>query len=586
MTKKKTKAQKTRTKAPKTGKKQYVRARLQQAFSTVALVLSTATILGIIAMFVLTTSYSSALTEYGFAQGDIGQAMFSFSEARSSLRAAVGYSNQSTIMEMKLTYKAYREQFFESFAAIEKNCVSETEKELYEKIKGELDDYWASSDAIIGFNEGDEEVTATVADNAQNREYMELKGKYVVIYTDFVALKDCKVELGNQLEKTLAILKWSLFAVMLVILVIAFILAKRFGDRIAKGIEKPLNDLQSRLKTFAQGDLNSPFPEVKVKDEIAEMIEETRKMAKNLDMIITDAGDVMGAMADGNYAVDSQIQESYVGQFVALKDAMDKMNTKMNATLREVAEASGQVRAGSENLAESSQELAEGATEQAGAVEELTATIETITDSVAKTSEDLLVAYRSAQSYADVADQSRVEMESLMAAMQRINETSQKIATIISDIEDIASQTNLLSLNAAIEAARAGEAGRGFAVVAEQIGSLAEQSAKSAVDTRELIEGALHEVEAGNEAAKNATESMERVVVGVKEIAQSAKALSESSAEQAKAMEEAEKGVEQISDVVQSNSAASEECSATSQELSAQSESLNELTSAFILKNR
>lgn len=578
MTKKSKKVHKTKR------NNQNVRARLQKAFSTVALLFSIATAMGIIAMFTLTTFYSSALTEYGFAQGDIGQAMFSFSEARSSLRAAVGYDNESTIMEMKFTYNSYKQQFEEAFASIERNCASKEEREIYEKIKGELDDYWASSDSIMGITDGEESVTSTVAENAQNREYMELKGKYVVIYTNFVALKDLKVEKGDQLEKRLAIFKYVLVVLMVLILIVAFALSQKFGNRISKGIEKPLNDLQSRLKTFAQGDLSSPFPEVKVQDEIAEMIEETRKMAQTLDVIITDAGEILGAMADGNYAVDSQIQEQYVGQFVALKDAMDKMNTKMNTTLREVAEASGQVRAGSENLAESSQELAEGATEQAGAVEQLTATIETITASVAKTSEDLLESYRSARAYADEADQSRVEMESMMAAMQRINETSQKIATIISDIEDIASQTNLLSLNAAIEAARAGEAGRGFAVVAEQIGHLAEQSAKSAVDTRQLIEGALTEIESGNEAARNATESMERVVNGIKEIAQSSKTLSENSAEQAKAMEEAEKGVEQISDVVQSNSAASEQCSATSEELSAQSESLNELTSAFILK--
>ena len=569
---------------PQKNNSQRVRARLQKAFTIVALLLSSATVVGIIAMFALTTSYSSAMTEYGFSQGDIGKAMTDFAEARSSLRAAVGYTNDSTIMEMKFTYDAYKDKFKTAFEDIKGACVASDEKELYAKISDELDEYWKLSDDIMGIEDGEDSVTATVADNAQNREYMELKGKYVVIYTDFVQLMDMKVEKGNKLEKTLIIVKWVLVVVMILILCVAFLMAKRFGDHIAAGIEKPLNALQSRLKTFAQGDLNSPFPEVKVRDEIAEMIDETRNMATTLDTIISDAGDILGAMADGNYAVDSKIQEQYVGQFVALRDAMDKMNTKMSATLREVAEASGQVRAGSENLAESSQELAEGATEQAGAVEELTATIETITDNVAKTSEDLLVAYRSAKTYADEADQSRAQMESMMEAMNRINETSQKIATIISDIEDIASQTNLLSLNAAIEAARAGEAGRGFAVVAEQIGHLAEQSAKSAVDTRQLIEGALHEIESGNEAARNATESMERVVGGIKEIAQSAKSLSENSAEQAKAMEEAEKGVEQISDVVQSNSAASEQCSATSQQLSAQSETLNELTSAFILK--
>ena len=79
----------------------------------------------------------------------------------------------------------------------------------------------------------------------------------------------------------------------------------------------------------------------------------------------------------------------------------------------------------------------------------------------------------------------------MMNAMNRINETSQNIGNIISEIEDIASQTNLLSLNASIEAARAGDAGRGFAVVADQIRKLAEQSTQSAVDTRQLIEGSL-----------------------------------------------------------------------------------------------
>ena len=173
-------------------------------------------------------------------------------------------------------------------------------------------------------------------------------------------------------------------------------------------------------------------------------------------------------------------------------------------------------------------------------------------------------------------------MHSLMEAMQRISDTSKKIENIISDIESIASQTNLLSLNAAIEAARAG---KGFAVVAEQIRMLADQSAQSAVDTRTLIEGALNEIEEGNTVAMKVAESMDSVVQGINDIADVSKQLSENSNVQIVAMREAEKGIDQISEVVQSNSAASEECSATSEELSAQAEAMNELISQFTLRD-
>ena len=572
---------KTKAKGQKI-KNENVRQRVQKSFTMVSVILGCGALIGIIALFVMTARYESALKNYGFSQGDIGKAMVTLSETRSSLRAAVGYVDSDEIADMKETYDKKKTAFEGYFADINDIVVTSEGREIYDRISNELDEYWKLSDSIL---DAGSTTDPGASAQAQNQEYNELKGKYDTIYSDFVSFMDLNVTKGDSLEVTLRVTKWILVIAMTLILIGSFILARILGNKIAIGIEKPIKDLQARLKTFAQGDLSSPFPEVEVKDEIAEMVEETKDMADALDRIITDAGEIMGAMADGDYTVGTKIENEYVGQFVALKDAMRKMNRKMNATLREVAEASGQVRAGSENLAESSQELAEGATEQAGAVEELTATIETITSGVEQTSEDLLVAYKNAKNYADVADQSRAEMEMMMEAMERINETSQKIATIISDIEDIASQTNLLSLNAAIEAARAGEAGKGFAVVAEQIGSLADQSAKSAVDTRQLIEGALHEIEAGNEAAKNATESMERVVTGIKEVAQSAKTLSENSAQQAKAMEEAEKGVEQISDVVQSNSAASEQCSATSQELSAQSESLNELTSAFVLRD-
>ena len=207
----------------------------------------------------------------------------------------------------------------------------------------------------------------------------------------------------------------------------------------------------------------------------------------------------------------------------------------------------------------------------------------TITDNIVMAAEKAEESYQLAQKYVGEADRSRGEMEMLVVAMGRINEASQKIGNIISEIEDIASQTNLLSLNASIEAARAGEAGRGFSVVADQIRQLAEQSSTAAVETRELIEGTIREVAEGNEAAERASASIQTVVEGISRIASSSKTVSSTAADQATAMKQAEEGVNQISEVVQSNSATAEQSSATSEQLSAQAICLDELIGKFNL---
>lgn len=560
-----------------------IRKRLNKGFSLITIVCCIALVLCDIAIFAMSSQYEHAMSSYGFSQGDIGKAMVTFSEARSSLRAVISYKSTTEINSEKKEYQTKKQLFDTYLSEVEKSMVTKEGKESYANIVSKLDDYWNMSDSILKIASTSD---PAACENAQKQEYEVLGPKYDELYNDMKELMDLNVNMGDDLEDILFVIKIVLGVLVLVIIGGSIMTSKRIGAKIADQIEKPVADLAERLKKFAQGDLDSPFPEQNNEDEIAFMNDVAKEMAANLNLIISDLSRLMSLMADGNFAISTEIEDKYVGKFVELLESIRNMNRKMDSTLRHVEESAEQVTAGSENLAQSAQDLAEGATEQAGAVEQLQATMSTITEQVADTVNNLNDTSRKAESYAKSADSSKTDMRELMEAMQRISETSKKIENIISDIESIASQTNLLSLNAAIEAARAGEAGKGFAVVAEQIRMLADESAKSAVDTRTLIEGALNEIEEGNQVAQKAADSMETVVQGINDISDTSKMLSENSNQQIAALREAEKGIEQISEVVQSNSAASEECSATSEELSSQAEAMNEMTAQFVLRDK
>ena len=551
-----------------------IKDRLIRAFITVAVIMTTVSVVTLITMFVVSQLFSSALVNYGFAQGDIGRAMTQFADSRSAMRGIIGYDDQEAIDTLLANHETYKDTFTKEFNSLESAMVTAENKALYKDVQDKLDDYWTFEEEIIAQGATTDREQCKLA---QDKALGELAPMYNDIYTDLTEIMEIKVEKGQSQSTLLATIVIILIVVIIVVIVGSIVFALSLGKNIAYSIATPLDQLKDRLDTFAQGDLSSPFPTVETKDELAEMVATSISMAATLQFIIHDVGSILDQMANADFTATSSDKSKYSGEFESILTAMALLKRQLVETMQSVSDASNQVAAGAGNLTEASQSLAEGATDQAGAVEEMQATITTISDDIRITANSAGESYNQARTYAEEAERSHKEMKAMMDAMSRINDASQQVGNIISEIEDIASQTNLLSLNASIEAARAGEAGRGFSVVADQIRQLAEQSANSAAETRTLIETSLNAIADGSKTVDIVNDSINRVVEGIELIAQSSKSISEM------ANEQAEQGVSQISEVVQSNSATAQETSATSEELSAQATTLDSLISKFRL---
>ena len=371
--------------------------------------------------------------------------------------------------------------------------------------------------------------------------------------------------------------------ILMVILAVASLLfAVQIRKAITKNMLRPIKEIQKASADLKAGNLDVDIT-YESPDELGQLAKDFKDACASLHAMVEDTGVLLGQMAGGDFTVSEENRNKYVGSFVEQFESMHQLGSQMSDTLEQINLASEQVAQGSGQLSSGAQALAEGATDQAGAVQELTATVENITQVARNNAEAAQQSYESVKEAAEHAGQSREELEKLTEAMHRINATSKEIQNILGSIEDIAEQTNLLSLNASIEAARAGEAGRGFAVVAEQIGKLAGDSAKAAVNTRELLGKALQEVENGNTITEKTVNALNQILAMMNEFAEAAKGSSETSREQAEMLNQVELGIEQISTVVESNTASAEETSATSEQLSAQSEELKTLVGKFRL---
>jgi len=371
--------------------------------------------------------------------------------------------------------------------------------------------------------------------------------------------------------------------ITIVIIFVAILAALIILRNIADKISRPIKLCSDRLDLLSKGDLHTPTVEINSADETGVLAAATKGIVSITSKIIKDVAYLLEEMSNGNFDIHSTELDSYIGDYQTILTSMRLLKSSLSSTLRGIEESASQVSAGAEQMAVAAQALAEGASDQAGSVEELLATVNEITDQAKVSAVEALSTHKEAQLIGEQAKEGSTQVEGMTTAMQRISEASNEIAKVITSIQDIASQTNLLSLNAAIEAARAGESGKGFAVVADEIRKLSIQSAEAVEDTRELINTALNEVSNGSALVDNTSASLNMIIVDIENVVASIESVSSAFEMQAESIAQINIGVEQISNVVQNNSATAQESSATSEELSAQATTLNQMVDEFKL---
>lgn len=368
-----------------------------------------------------------------------------------------------------------------------------------------------------------------------------------------------------------------------IIFIISFVLiVKKVKDTITfskKELLQPIVKVSEQMTELAKGNFDVPLDLKEDDSEVGKMVGSIASMKTNFDKMIKEISGVLGQMGKGDYHI--QIRQEYVGEFVLIKESLLKIAADTTKTLNTIRDVATEIDGGASQLAQASLDLAEGCTVQADQVREVAEQIDEMAKNVEKNALEAENTAELSNTAKILLLESNTRMQELKEAIGEISGCSEKIRTIIGTIEDIASQTNLLSLNASIEAARAGEAGRGFAVVAEQVKNLAEESTKAAGQTTKLIETTIAAVDKGIAIADLAAQNMNEVMLGAKDSTDKMMEIAETLKKEAGIMQRIDESVSKVSAIVDNNSATSEETAAVSEQQSAQVATMVQLMEQF-----
>lgn len=383
-----------------------------------------------------------------------------------------------------------------------------------------------------------------------------------------------------QSVRLVRILMGAACAVVAAMIILVTLLILRKTGKELMAVEKAIADL-SEFNLSADEGLEIFYGRA---DEIGLIAEAAHNVCSHLRAAIEDIGRILSEIADGNLTVDVHKNEAYyIGGLRMLTGSLQAIQSKLTKVLKEISYVSSQVNEEAGQVLSRAESLSHGAEEQSVSVQALGTAVSNIEQQA-----DSTVSYAGRAKEENLLTHQRIEtcssdMRNLVGAMQTIDEKSKEIIKVVKTIEDIASQTNILSLNAAIEAARSGEAGKGFAVVAEQVRTLAGQSAEAARSTAALIGDTVTAVETGTHISDITNKALQEVAESAKNVSKAVDSIFEAADGQSGALSRISQELKCISNVVQINSDAVKDSAAVSEKMSDQAAMLKSQVSKFQL---
>lgn len=448
----------------------------------------------------------------------------------------------------------------------------------WEGLKGDNlnDSEWAQLEHIADMSQGlvpleEQAMELAAAGDTAGAIALVFGDEYAATVAEINTVTDtCIQDVQNRMSQNQTILNMIMMISMGIFILCFLINSRKIITTLAfakKELLLPVVKVSDQIQELARGHFEDHLDLPEDDSEVGTMVRAIHFMNDNFTKMVTEISRILGEMGEGNYQVAPT--EEYVGDFIQIKESMEKIIADTRNTLSTIRNTANDIGSGSEQLAQAATDLAEGCTRQAGQISDSSQMINTMTKSIEEKAETAKQTAEISKEAAHTVEEGNQKMQELKAAISDISKCSEEIRSIIQVIEDIASQTNLLSLNASIEAARAGEAGRGFAVVAEQVKNLAEQSTQAAGETTKLIETTITAVEKGIAIAEDTESNMEQVMVNTQSAATRMIEMAQTLQTEAVNMKQIDERISQMTEIVDSNSASSEETAAVSEEQSA-----------------